>query len=392
VSNPAGGYLPERWHPTWFGAALVAFFVTVLSIGLIGSFFDRTELAGENRRPAALPGAPSSVKDWLAFPGRFEHYFNDQFGLRDRLLTIDHWIKAAIFGVSSAPTVLVGKQGWLYFTGEDGKALDRWYRGIGAFTDADIETLRVELLRRREYLDHLGIAYVVVVVPEKYSVYPEFLPEWVSRVAATSALDRIADDLSHHPELHFIDLRAALRDSKQRERVYYKTDSHWNFLGASVGYRVLSSEIGRLLPGFSAVPPRRPPFDPKVDFYSGDLSRMIDAERRFREDDIAPVWKVIADESSRCARRAPAADASGVESYVYACPNAPRYRALVYRDSMAIPLIPLLSENFARTTYVSSRAMDPALVLGLRPDIVVEEMVERTLNAPAAFPLNAPTR
>jgi hypothetical protein len=36
--------------------------------------------------------------------------------------------------------------------------------------------------------------------------------------------------------------------------------------------------------------------------------------------------------------------------------------------------------------------MDPALVLGLRPDIVIEEMVERSLNAPAAFPLKVPAR
>jgi alginate O-acetyltransferase complex protein AlgJ len=387
----AEGYLPERPHPTRFGAALVVLFATVLSIGLIGSFGDRADLADENRRPAALPGLSSSTEDWLAFPGRFERYFNDHFGSRRRLLAIDHWVNAAIFGVSSVPTVLVGKEGWLYFLGEDGEALDRWHRGIGAFTDADIAALRDELLHRREYLDRLGIAYVVVVAPEKYSVYPEFLPDWATRVASRPALDRIADDLSRHPELRFVDPRKALRGAKQGERVYYKTDSHWNFLGATVAYRVLASEIARLLPGFATAPPARPPFDPAVDFYSWDLARMVGAEGRFREDDVAPLWKVLADESKRCARRNPDGEAPGVESYVYACSPAPRYSALVYRDSMAIPLIPLLSENFSRTTYVSSRAMDPAVVARLKPDIVVDELVERSLNAPLAFPLKIPT-
>jgi alginate O-acetyltransferase complex protein AlgJ len=391
MPNIVNGYLRERAHPAWFGSALVILFVTILVVALVGSFRDRAILAEENRRAAELPGV-SSAKDWLAFPGRFERYFNDHFGSRRRLLAIDHWIKATIFRVSAVSTVLIGKEGWLFFTGEDGEALDRWYRGIGAFTDADIAALRGELLRRREFLDQLGIAYVVVVVPEKYSVYPEFLPEWVKRVTPTPALDRIADDLSHHPELHFIDLRGSLREAKRSERVYYKTDSHWNFLGASVGYRALGAQIERMLPGFSTAPSIRPPFDPGVDFYSGDLSRMVGAEGRFREDDVAPVWKVFADESKRCARRDPAAETPGVESYVYTCPNAPRYSALVYRDSMAIPLIPLLSENFARSTYVSSRAMDPALVLGLRPDIVIEELVERSLNAPLAFPLQVPKR
>lgn len=77
----------------------------------------------------------------------------------------------------------------------------------------------------------------------------------------------------------------------------------------------------------------------------------------------------------------------GFEVYVYKCADPRRYRALVYRDSMAIPLIPMLSENFAETVYVSSRKMDPALIDRLHPDLVIEEMVERSLNAPPAFPI-----
>jgi alginate O-acetyltransferase complex protein AlgJ len=392
VPERALGYLPDRPHPKWFGVALVSLFVTSLLIALIGAFRERASVADENRLPAELPGASSTLQDWLAFPGRFERYFNDHFGLRTRLLALDHWAKAVFFGVSPVPTVLVGKQGWLYFLGEDGKAFDRWYRGIGAFTDAEIEALRKEFLHRREYLRRLGIPYIVVVVPEKYSVYPEFLPDWAKPVTPTTALDRIADDLAHHPELHFVDLRTVLRTAKHRERAYYKTDSHWNFVGASVGYRVLMAELERLLPGLSTVPPGRPPYDPAIDFYSGDLSRMIGATARFREDDIAPLWKILADTWPHCASRDTAGETPGFEFYVYVCPNPPRYRALVYRDSMAIPLIPLLSENFVRTTYVSTRTMDPALVERLKPDVVIEELVERTLNAPLAFPFQVPAR
>jgi alginate O-acetyltransferase complex protein AlgJ len=372
--------------------ALVSLFVTSLLIASIGSFRERASVADENRLPAALPEAASTLQGWLAFPGRFERYFNDHFGLRARLLAVDHWARAAVFGVSPVPTVLVGRQGWLYFLGEDAKAFDRWYRGIGAFTDAEVEALRNELLHRREYLRHLGIPYLVVVVPEKYSVYPEFLPDWAKPITPTTALDRIADDVARHPELHFLDLRTALRKAKQNERTYYKTDSHWNFVGASIGYRVLMAELERLLPGLSTVPPGRPPYDPAVDFYSGDLSRMIGATARFREDDIAPLWKILADTWPHCAKRDTAGETPGFEFYVYLCANPPRYRALVYRDSMAIPLIPLLSENFVRTSYVSTRVMDPALVERLRPDVVIEELVERTLNAPLAFPFQVPAR
>jgi len=392
VTHRVSGYLPDRPHPKWFGVTLVSLFVGTLAVAAIGTFFGGESVADENRLPVALPRDSSAIRDWHAFPGRFEAYFNDHFGGRSHLLAVDHWAKSVVFGVSPVSTVLVGKQGWLYFLGEDGKAFDRWYRGIGASTDAQVAALRDELLRRQQYLRRLGIGYVVVIVPEKYSVYPEFLPDWAKPVAPATALDRVATDVARHPELHFVDLRKALRAARQSERVYYKTDSHWNFVGATVGYLVLMEELERVLPGLVTVPPKRPQYDRAIDFYSGDLSRMVGAPARFSEDDIAPLWKVLADTWPRCAHRDPAGETPGFEFYVYVCPGPPRYRALVYRDSMAIPLIPLLSENFARTTYVSTHRIDPALVARLKPDVVIEELVERTLNVPLDVPLDVAAR
>ena len=54
---------------------------------------------------------------------------------------------------------------------------------------------------------------------------------------------------------------------------------------------------------------------------------------------------------------------------------------------MAIPLIPMLAENFSRSVFVSTPMLDPAVVERYQPDVVIEELVERTLNAPAAYPL-----
>ncbi len=54
---------------------------------------------------------------------------------------------------------------------------------------------------------------------------------------------------------------------------------------------------------------------------------------------------------------------------------------------MAIPLIPLLSENFSRVVYVSSRQLDRALIEREKPDVVIEELVERSLHAPGALPM-----
>ena len=57
---------------------------------------------------------------------------------------------------------------------------------------------------------------------------------------------------------------------------------------------------------------------------------------------------------------------------------------------MAIPLIPLLAENFSRSSTSAAGSSIPAFVLREQPDVVIEEMVERSLLAPAAFPMPPP--
>jgi alginate O-acetyltransferase complex protein AlgJ len=340
----------------------------------------------ENRTVEALPPVPDSLRSFKEYPARFERFFDDRFGMRNALVHVDHWARAVVFGVSPVPKVLLGQSGWLYFMGEDAKAFDRWYRGSEPVPDAAIVAARDELLRRAAFLAGRGIPFVVVIVPEKYTVYPEFLPAWASARAARTPLDRLADELAAYPQLHFVDLRNPLLRGKATERLYYKTDSHWNYVGASIGYTQIMREVARLLPGSTVAPVIRPPYVAGVDYYSGDLTQMLGLPRQFREDDIAPLGKILGTPEARCARQEPGA-AANVETFVYRCPYAPRYSALVYRDSMGIPLMPMLAENFARTTFVTSAQLDPKQVDALKPDIVIEEMVERTSTGPAIYPM-----
>ena len=383
------GYLADRPRPRWFNVLLSALFIATVALPSIVFFFplDPETAIFENREPEQWPQWPQDRRSASSYATRAERSFNDHFGLRGRFLELDHWVKTAIFRTSPVPAVLLGRSGWLYFLGEDARALDRWYRGIEPFSDAEIAALRDELLRRREYLASAGIPYIVVVVPEKYSVYSEFLPSWATQLTRATPLDRVVEAMRAEPELEFIDLRPELRAAKPRERVYYMTDSHWNYVGATVGYQRLTSELARVLPGFRAAPVERPAYVPGVDYYSGDLARMLGLRSGFREDDIAPLSKILVNASRRCAQRDTANETPGYEIYVFLCKNPPRYRALVYRDSMAIPLIPMLAENFSRSVFVSTRTLDPRVVERYKPDVVIEELVERTLNTPAMFPL-----
>jgi len=237
-----------------------------------------------------------------------------------------------------------------------------------------------------------GVAYVVVVVPDKSTIYPEYLPSWVTRVQGGTRLDRFYSALREYPDLKVLDLRPALIEAKTRERQYFKTDSHWNYLGATTGYELLIGAVKSLVPSVPAVPAERPPYQPGVDYWKGDLTMMLGLPTWLAEDDIAPMAKVVGDDSRRCARAAATPFPAGMpkpaeDTVVFVCENPRLPVALVYFDSMAELFMPQLSENFRRIVYVASRRLDQALVEREKPDVVIEEFVERSLHAPAALPM-----
>jgi hypothetical protein len=381
--SDGGRRSPSRWRD------IVASFVFVVAIAAMGiaAFVprDRAALDGENRAAAHWP-APFTVD----FTHAFERAFADRFGARDALLRLHHRVLVRAFDVSPAHNVLLGRDGWLYYKGEEGTSFDTYYRGTVPMAYAYIARVAAELARRHAWLAAHDVAYVVTIAPDKATIYPEHLPRWATRTNARAPSDRLADAL-RAAGVPYADLRAPLMQAKARERVYYMTDSHWNYLGARVAYRAIMTAIAaQLAPAFVAIAPvALPPYEPERDVYAGDLARMTGDGAHFREADIAPLGKVLATPQSRCAQRVDSGDEPDVERY--ACARAGVLPSLLaYRDSMAIPLIPMLSENFARSTYVSSHRLDPARVLRERPTVVVEEMVERSMLGPIATPMPTP--
>lgn len=376
---PAGHPLRDRVI-----AALFAIAITGPGLALIDTWSQMTTQF-ENRPMAPWPALALTRE----FAPAFDRAFSDRFGGRDALVRLHHGTLLRVFGVSSLATVMPGNDSWFYWLGEDGHSLDRHYRGTMPFAQSDVDKTVGEFERRRDWLAARGIGYVVMVVPEKFTIYAEHLPPWVAKSPLPSPYDRVRAAVERDGRITFVDPRASLLAAKTRERVYFQTDSHWNYNGAAIAYGELMRAVQKVLPPGVlplVAPVPRPVYVPGVDYYSGDLVKMLGLPSQIvREDDVAPLGKVLGDAVNRCARRIDKDEYPGFEFFVCDRPGLPR--AVVLRDSMAISLIPLLSENFSRVVYVSTRELDRALIEREKPDIVIEELVERSLHAPGAFPM-----
>ena len=57
-------------------------------------------------------------------------------------------------------------------------------------------------------------------------------------------------------------------------------------------------------------------------------------------------------------------------------------RAVMFRDSFTTKLVPLLSEHFARIVYIREHAMKADMILKEKPDLVIEQILERLIGNP----------
>jgi hypothetical protein len=200
-------------------------------------------------------------------------------------------------------------------------------------------------------------------------------------------MDRMARDGT----VPYVDLRPVLRAAKGTtgpEPLYYLTDTHWNLAGAGVGYLAIMHKVQELLPGRipQIAPPIRPPYVAGKDFFWGDLARVMGIPFRFKEPDYLPLYKIKRD-PERLGLRARLVTPDNDGFKIYAQPDTRLPRMLMNRDSMAIALMPMLAENFSWTVFVLSSAIQPTRIDTERPDIVIDEIVERGMVRIAKQPI-----
>ena len=348
-----------------------------ISLPLLGLLFslDRAFVIQENRKLALRPELKADKKALAEFPARFEAYFNDQFGFRQRLIYWLNVTKVTALGVSPHPKVIFGSNRWLYYGDQD----IPYYRAAHPLTQKQLDGWQKRLEERQSWLADRGIPYLVVFAPLKNTVYPEYMPRAYNRIGTTSRLDQLMAHLKVHSGLKVIDLRAAILDEKTRNQVYYRTDTHWNNRGSYVGYTHILKVLSRWFPQFEAIPISA--FE-EFHHYSEpgrDLPSLLGMEPYFWDHyvDMKLTKSGLAHEitppppMSKLAARGP--------DIVYEHPDARLPRAVMFRDSFASWLIPLLSEHFSRIVYTWQYTFDKEIVERENPDVVIQELVERVL-------------
>jgi len=359
----------------FFNIALVAGFLIIIGLPLAANVAgkDGGDQEAENRELAKFPVFAGTWKSAVEWPSGLDLWFQDHFGYRSALV---RWYgESRYFGLHVSPSadVVRGKDGWLYYA-EDA--------GLDDFTNerllppGEVENWRQAILRARDWCRAHRIAYVFTIAPDKPAIYPEYFDDRVRQLTPLSRTDQVFTATSDTGVV--VDVRQALLAGKSQDRLFHKTDTHWNDRGAFLAYQQIIDAVHRQLP---AVPPARArsTFNATSRILSGrDLASMMGLKRVLSEEDLLLVPRkgrgyVVVEPRGSYAT-------AGEGRIVTEIPGSTLPRAVVFRDSFTSVLAPFLSEHFSRVVYLWQNNFDADEVLKEHADVVIEEIVGRHLH------------
>jgi len=236
------------------GTILVVFFLPLILV-MVFAMFHKPSLAsdlGSDRLGLsgvleARPEPAVSFSNWLdhTLQGHFDEQFSRAYGGRALFVRLGNQIYYSLFEKSymQDQSIIVGKHRQLY---------ERWYiedyckirppmgREVVAARARQIRELQSELQNR-------GIPLIILITPNKASIYPEDIPEGFCGSPKFSSRDYdsfMSEFAARH--VQYVDGRSITLAARASAAVplFCQGGTHWNGLGAYYTARQLTERIG----------------------------------------------------------------------------------------------------------------------------------------------------
>ncbi len=379
ASNAAANTVPISRRPSALESWIVilGFCLFIITPGLL-------ELAGvqtgasENGAPAQQPSLPQRLDELAKLPQQTQAYLDERFGLRSQMVRLNSLIHYAL-NVSTTPKVALGRHGFMFYAYEPERIMEQ-HTGEDVFSQTQLEDWVAKIAADETWLAERGIAFYVVVAPDKSTIYPEDLPDYPALPNSTTRFDQVVEAVADHRDITLIDPRAAIKALKPQHGMYTRTDSHWGPRGAFVAYKLLMEQVGRRFPNVQPV--SLDDYEVSSMHFRGDLALLMN----MYNDIIYPedYLKYRGASHIVSTTRLPPQPGSGWGITEVRTDRQDSPRILIQGDSFTDYVMgPLfLYETFKDPVYIhhNGTVLDKPLIEKTHPDIVVLELAERYLS------------
>ena len=309
----------------------------------------------------------------------FESWLKDNLAGREGAQKAKAYIDFKLFASSPSPLVHIGKDGWYFYTGDHDLEI-----GLGThlLSNEELEAIRENQVAIQSSLKEQGVDYVLVLIPSKTSVYPEYINGSINQGGIT-LIDQVTTYLRENTTIPVINVKPAPIDAKKEQDVYFRSDTHWNYVGAYEGYKAIINGLNEL--GMIQSQPASIATQPTMR--KGDLSGMMgypgltspepfdttvivnpQASLVNESEEINQVTKLLGDKQMIG------------KHFSFSNPSAEK-SALILGDSFFFTWgIPeLFAENFAEMNFIRKDLFVSDIFPIVNPDILILESTERII-------------
>jgi hypothetical protein len=296
----------------------------------------------------------------------------DSFYPRARLVS---WTSDLLLTIGDRvyPKAIVSDDGWLVYTAE-GDIED--YQKTESFSGEELTRIQQGLDALSAQYAEEGIMLIVIIPPNKNTIYPERVPSEIPVLGEASKLDQLVGYLRVNGKQQILDLRTPLLAAKAERQIYYATDTHWNDYGAYIAYSAIMQELQKKFPNLNA--------NPISSFNISttepdqlDLSRNIGVttlpEARVQ---FAPLFDLKTSYKEL--------NLGGRKMLISYNTDGTLPDLILYHDSFFFSVIPFLGEHFHHglfiQNYTGGGLWNLSWVDEQKPDVVIIEFTERYLS------------
>lgn len=333
--------------------------LSLCAIPFVGMTVAPTHTSTENREMAQLPQWLEDGQWNQEYFQELGEYFNDHFAFRSQLVMADSLVQSKLFGVSNMDTVIVGEEGWLYYS----STLND-YLGTNGMSQRAIFNAANNLSLMKRSVELKGSKFLLTIAPNKNSLYGENMPYYnEGKVSSEKNIEKLEQEIQNM-QIPYADLYEVF--SEQHEILYLKKDSHWNEKGAVLAYNTILDELEHEHETYETVDNIRT----KTEY--GDLNKMM------YPLSFEPEWNYSYDKEEKYTY---VTDTQSVEDpWIETMNEEGTGNMLMFRDSFGNTLLPYMANAFSKAYFSKSvpykleEYMDE-----YSPDYVVVEKAERNI-------------
>ncbi|MFN2519046.1 MAG: hypothetical protein ABR604_08405 [Jatrophihabitantaceae bacterium] len=378
VSDPAADNRGSRGHRSRAGRRPNAERRPVILVLAVLFFFGPAMAAVGGYRAQQIENRPlskfPSIHDgWKALP-ELGAWAIDHLAGRKQAVAANTQIAQRVFreppsDTASAksggyPQVIQGRDGWL-FLGDD--------ISVRCKSTANPSDIVARMKRLSDIVTGSGRKFLIMIAPDKSSVYPQYLPNsYLGRACARQYTDRFWSDFAMNPTPGYVDARTPLIAAAKTSDapLYRPKDTHWDLQGISIEAQLLADALDPALRAGTHV------VDAGTYTPIGDLTYLLGHPQK----DLLPARTLVRDGVTLNPGSVLDVQRDKISRARYTSTGAPLYRpkTLILGDSFTVTARKYVTLYFADLTLLHNRSASTNVAIAMIDrDTVIVQMAER---------------